>query len=141
LETKARNIYNRIHGKKIKVQSNFENQLINKKQIIMFAFTVLNRNNKFEYHAVNNDLTIFSTTDWLKFWKQTGHYCKSLNLVCGASLKADKTGDIEIYTHPNYTKMFIINGHYESITIVEDKEVIFAEREEDPEKAYRAQFQ
>lgn len=111
-----------------------------------FAFSLYDYNNKQTsglptptYYGVRMDNTIFKSTNWDEFFKETREYCDGrLELFCNGYLTSNP--DAEVYTHKRTNDLFTVDFNALTITFVKDGEISYYPPEYDTEKCYRAQF-
>lgn len=100
----------------------------------LFAFSQYHTHATPTYYAVRADFSLFISNDWDVFYKETGLYCAHrIKLFCEGEHKEDGK---EVYTHANYSPMFIVDWERGAITPISDNDIEFYERESDPEKTY-----
>ena len=88
------------------------------------------------YYAVKNDFTIFSSDNWEVFFAETQCYCSDLKWLYNLYLTSEEGKDDKkpVYAHKYFSLMFTVGK--DKITIVDESEVTYYEKEKDPEDAY-----
>jgi len=99
----------------------------------LFAFSYYNYHTPV-YAAVKADYSLFKSTNWEAFFKETKCYCDPLKMLCKGEYKKDP--DAEIYTNRSFSLPFIINSQRKSITVLKDEDIEFYDHDVDPEAKY-----
>lgn len=91
---------------------------------------------KLTFHAVAEDLKIYSTTNWDTFFAKTNLYCQRKRNFTDGFLTKDE--EARIHTHERYMFNFIIKKN--RIEIVSEEEITYYDIESEPEEIIVPKF-
>lgn len=106
----------------------------NNTNLYLFAWSsYLGTDHKATYFAVKSDYTIYISTNWEQFYKETNCYCEhSKTIFCDGFLT--KNEDIELFVHKSFSKVFYTENN--KLHIVSENEITYYEKERDTEAEY-----